>query len=103
MHPQDKSGEEIRPFWHRDPPPRPSYEDEQAWVLSELLGEFPALMTFEEARVARVRDREDWGESDAFEIAVKGLFSAGLIRRQGDLLVPVRPVRQMAELGFSIG
>jgi hypothetical protein len=52
---------------------------------------YPALMTFDEARIARVRDREDWGESDAFEIAVKGLFSAGLVRRQGDL--PVRPVR----------
>ena len=60
-------------------------------------------MTFDEARIARVRDREDWGESDAFEIAVRGLFAAGLIRRQGDLLVPVRPVRLMADLGFSIG
>jgi hypothetical protein len=104
MHPHDKSGEEVRPFWHRDAPPRSSsYEEEQAWILSELLEDYPALMTFDEARIARVRDREDWGESDAFEIAVRGLFSGGLIRRQGDLLVPVRPVRQMAELGFELG
>jgi hypothetical protein len=103
MHPQDRSGDEVRPPWHRDPLPRASYEDEQAWILSELLEEFPALMTWDEARIARVRDREDWGESDAFEIAVKGLFAGGLVRRQGDLLVPVRPVRLMAELGFEIG
>jgi hypothetical protein len=69
----------------------------------ELIEEYPALLTFDEARIAHVRDREEWGESDAFEIAVNGLFSAGLIRRQGDLLVPVKPVRVMADLGFSIG
>jgi hypothetical protein len=78
-------------------------EDEQAAILDELLHEYPALLTFDEARIARVRDREDWGESDAFEIAVNGLFTSGLIRRQGDYLVPVRPVRAMADLGFSIG
>jgi hypothetical protein len=103
MHPQDKSGDDVRPFWRRDAPPRESYEEAQAWILSELLDEYPGLMTFDEARIARVRDREDWGESDAFEIAVNGLFSAGLIRRQGDFLVPIRPARLMAELGFSIG
>jgi hypothetical protein len=67
MHPQDKSGDDVRPFWHRDAPPRDSYEDSQAWILTELIEEYPALMTFDEARIARVRDREDWGESDAFE------------------------------------
>jgi hypothetical protein len=103
MHPQDKSGDDVRPFWHRDAPPRESYEEAQAWIFEELIEEYPALMTFDEARIARVRDREDWGESDAFEIAVNGLFSAGLIRRQGDFLVPIKPVRLMAELGFSIG
>lgn len=103
MHPQDKSGDAVHPFWHRGPVPRPSYEQEQAWILGELLDEFPALVTYDEARIRRVRDREDWGESDVFEIAVRGLFSGGLIRRQGELLVPVRPVRLMAELGFSLG
>lgn len=103
MHRQHKSGDAVRPFWHRDAPPCASYEEEQAGILDDLLDEYPALLTFDEARVARVRDREDWGESDAFEIAVNGLFSAGLIRRQGDFLVPIRPVREMAELGFSIG
>jgi hypothetical protein len=103
MHPQDKSGDDVRPFWHRPAPSRESHEESQAWILNELIEEYPALLTFDEARIARVRDREDWGESDAFEIAVNGLFTAGLIRRQGDFLVPVRPVREMADLGFSIG
>lgn len=83
--------------------PQVVYEEQQALVLDELLGEHPALMTYEEARLARVRDPEDRGESDSFESAVRGLGCAGLIRRQGDLLVPVRPARQMAALGFRLG
>lgn len=104
MHHQDRSGDEIRPPWHRSAIERESsYEEDQASLLSDLLDEYPALMTFDEARIARVRDREDWGDSDAFEIALRGLMWGGMVRRQGDLLVPVRPVRLMAELGFSIG
>jgi hypothetical protein len=103
MHHQDKSGDQVRPPWRNDPFPRAPYEEEQAWILSELLDEFPALMTFDEARIARVRDRQNWSESDAFEIGVKGLFEGGLLTRQGDLLVPIRPVRLMAELGFELG
>jgi len=94
---------ETGPYWHRKPAHSPSYEEEQASVLNNLLREFPALMTYDEARIDRVRDPEDWAEADAFEIAVRALFAGGLIRRQGDLLVPVRPVRQMAELGFELG
>jgi hypothetical protein len=104
MHHQDKSGDEIRPPWHRPVIKRESsYEEDQAWLLSELIEEFPALMTFDEARIARIRDRENWSESDQFEISLRGLMWGGMVRRQGELLVPVRPVRQMAELGFSIG
>jgi hypothetical protein len=103
VHPQDKSEGDSRPYWHHKPARRPSHEEEQAWVLDHLLGEFPALMTYDETRVDRVRDREDWSESDSFEIAVRALFAGGLIRRQGDLLVPVRPVRLMADLGFELG
>jgi hypothetical protein len=102
MHDQDSSARPTsvsRP--RRDP--QVAYDEEQAWVLDQLLDEYPSLMTYEEARIARVRDAEDWGESDAFEIAVRALGWAGLIRRQGDLLVPVRPARQMASIGFSLG
>ncbi|HEY1848606.1 MAG TPA: hypothetical protein VGG37_05345 [Opitutaceae bacterium] len=102
MHDQDSS-DCPAPAPREDRDPQFANEQEQAWILIELLEEYPALMTYEEARIARVRDPQDWGESDAFEIAIKELSAGGLIRRQGDLLVPVRPVRQMAGLGFSIG
>lgn len=88
---------------HRDRDPQVAYEEQQALVLDDLLSEHPGLMTLEEARLARVRDPQDRGESDAFEIAVRGLGWAGLIRRHGDLLIPVRPARQMAALGFRLG
>jgi hypothetical protein len=104
MHQQDKSGEEIRPPWHRPVIERESsYEEDQAWLLDQLIDEYPALMTFEEARIARARDREDWGDGDRFEIALRGLMWGGMVRRQGDPLLPVKPVRLMAELGFEIG
>jgi hypothetical protein len=102
MHDQDSS---ARPSAapRRKCDPQVAYDEEQAWVLEELLDEYPALMTYEEARLARVSDPGDWGESDRFEIAVRALGWAGLIRRQGGLLVPVRPARQMAAIGFSLG
>jgi hypothetical protein len=83
--------------------PQVAYQEQQALVLDELLREYPALMTCDEARLARVHDPDDRGERDAFENAVRGLGSAGLIRRQGDLLVPSRPAREMVGLGFRLG
>lgn len=98
MHDQDSSARlAAAPRSDRDP--QVAYDEEQAYLLDE----YPALMTYEEARIARVREGGDWQENDAFEIAVRALGWAGLVRRQGDLLVPVRPARQMAALGFSLG
>lgn len=102
MHDQHSSGcSTAAPRGERDP--QVAYEEQQALVLDDLLSEHPGLMTYEEARLARVLDPEARRESDAFESAVRGLGWAGLIRRQGDLLVPVRPARQMASLGFRLG
>lgn len=102
MHDQHSSGcPTAAPRGGRDP--QVAYEERQALVLDDLLSEHPALMTFEEARLARVLDPEDRGETDTFEVAVRGLGWAGLIRRQGSLLVPVRPARQMYSLGFRLG
>jgi hypothetical protein len=86
-----------------DRDPQVAYEEQQALVLDDLLSEHPALMTYEEARIARVLDPESGREGDDFETAVRGLRWAGLIRRHGDLLIPVRPARQMAALGFRLG
>lgn len=102
MHDQHSSGR-TTPASHRDRDPQVAYDEEEADVLDELLFEHPALMTYEEARLSRVSDPEDWGESDRFEIAVRALGWAGLIRRQGGLLVPVRSARQIAAIGFSLG
>jgi hypothetical protein len=102
MHDQHSSGRPTDTP-RRDRDPQVAYEENQAEVLDLLLDEYPAQLTYEETRLARVRDPEDWGESDAFEIAVRGLGWGGLIRRQGDLLVPVRPVRLMAAIGFALG
>lgn len=102
MHEQHSSGcPTAAPCVERDP--QVVYEKQQALILDELLSEHPALMTYEEACLASVRDPEDRGEADTFEHAVRGLGWAGLIRRQGGLLVPVRPARQMAALGFRLG
>jgi hypothetical protein len=102
MHDQDSSGRPTAAP-RRDRDPQVAYDEEQAYLLDELLDEYPGLMTYEEARLARVREGGDWQENDAFEIAVRALGWAGLVRRQGELLVPVRPARQMAALGFSLG
>jgi hypothetical protein len=102
MHDQDSSGRPT-PAPGRDRDPQVAYDEEQAYILDELLDEYPGLMTYEEARLSRVREGGDWQENDSFEIAVRALGWAGLVRRQGDLLVPVRPARQMAAIGFSLG
>jgi hypothetical protein len=102
MHDQHSSGPSARSR-RDDRDPQVAYNEEQAYVLDELLDEFPALMTYEEVRIARVRDPEDRSENDRFESAVRALGWAGLIRWQGDLLVPVRPARQMAAIGFFLG
>jgi hypothetical protein len=102
MHDQDSS-ERPAPASRPARDPQVAYLEEQAEVLDQLLDEYPALMTYEEARIARVTEGGDWQENDAFEIAVRALGWAGLVRRQGDLLVPVRAARQMAAIGYGLG
>jgi hypothetical protein len=103
MHPQSSPGGASTAAPLRDRNPQAAYENEQAHVLTELLDEHPALMTYEEARIARVRDPDDTLETDSFELAVRGLRWSGLIRRQGDMLVPTKPAREMYRLGFRLG
>ncbi len=64
MHAQDKSEGEDRPYWHHKRP-SPLLRGGTGLGPYHLLDELPALMTYDEARVDRVRDREDWAESDA--------------------------------------
>ncbi len=59
MHDQHSSGRPARSR-RDDRDPQVAYDEEQAYVLDELLDEYPALMTYEEARLARVTDPGDW-------------------------------------------
>lgn len=68
-----------------------------------MLAEFPGVLTYNEALTARLTDPEDFGEVDRFSGAVHGLVAAGLVVRQGELLIPTRPARQMVGLGFILG
>ncbi|HKZ13224.1 MAG TPA: hypothetical protein VJL81_05200 [Solirubrobacterales bacterium] len=68
-----------------------------------MLAEFPGVLTYREALIARVIDPDDFGEVDRFSGAVHGLVAAGLVVRQGELLLPTRPARQMVGLGFILG
>lgn len=66
-------------------------------VLDFLLGEHPAQLT--EAEVVgyrgglRTKDASTFGESDEVVRAVGQLAGAGLIRRQGECVVPTRAAR----------
>lgn len=78
------------------PPPPPDADDVlQAAVLRLLLSEHPTLLTEAElareltgaARSVGARDRPIRGE---IQMAVRDLVGAGLVHRQGELLLPSR-------------
>jgi hypothetical protein len=103
MHPQCSSGGAgaSPPRPERDP--QEVYEIDLRGLLDLLLEEFPGVLTYREALTARVDDPEDFGQADRFSNAVHGLVSSGLVTRQGELLIPSRPAREMVDLGFSVG
>jgi hypothetical protein len=79
------------------------YEADQRGLLDLLLEEFPGVLTYREALTARVADPEDFGEADAFSQAAHGLAASGLLIRQGGLMIPTRPAREMVGLGWILG
>jgi hypothetical protein len=103
MHPQCSSGGASAPAPRRERDPQEVYEIELRGLLDLLLEEFPGVLTYREALTARVDDPEDFGEADRFSNAVHGLVSSGLVTRQGELLIPSRPAREMVDLGFTFG
>jgi len=78
-------------------------DDCQRGVLDLLLSEAPNPLAFSDIAVVLAGDPEDAQEANALRDAITVLVGAGLARRQGGVLAPTRPARQMAELGFSIG
>src|ERR1700742_1647979 len=103
MHPQSSPGGAGASPSCSERDPQDVYEADQRGLLDLLLAEFPAVLTYREALTARVEDLEDFGEADRFSGAVHGLLAAGLVVRQGELLIPSRPARQMVGLGFILG
>jgi hypothetical protein len=103
MHPQCSSGGAGAPPPRRERDPQEVYEIDLRGLLDLLLEEFPGVLTYREALTARVDDPDDFGEADRFSNAVHGLVSSGLVTRQGELLIPSRPAREMVDLGFSFG
>ena|ERR1700729_1307743 len=103
MHPQDSSRGEFRPPSPPDSDAQQVYEADQRGLLDLLLAEFPGVLTYREALTARVEDPEDFGEADRFSGALHGLLAAGLVVREGELVIPTRPARQMVGLGFILG
>jgi hypothetical protein len=78
-------------------------DDCQREVLDLLLSEAPNPLAFSDVAVVLTGDPENVQETNALRDAITVLVGAGLARRQGGVLAPTRPARQMAELGFSIG
>jgi hypothetical protein len=103
MHPQCSSGGASTQAPRRERDPQEVYESEQRGLLDLLLEEFPGVLTYREALTARVDDPEDFGEADRFGNAARGLLASGLVIRQGELLIPSRPAREMVDLGFLLG
>jgi hypothetical protein len=83
--------------------PQEVYEGDQRGLLDLLLEEFPGVLTYREALVARATDPEDFGEVDRFSSAAAGLVASGLLVRQGELMIPSQPAREMVGLGFELG
>ena len=69
----------------------------ESGVLKFLLGEHPALLTEAEVVAYRVglptEDAATFEESDDVERAVGQLAGAGLVRRQGESVIPTRAAR----------
>jgi hypothetical protein len=103
MHPQCSSGGASARAPRRERDPQEVYETEQRALLDLLLEEFPGVLTYREALTARVDDPENFGEADRFGNAARGLVASGLVVRQGELIIPSRPAREMVGLGFILG
>jgi hypothetical protein len=103
MHPQHNPGGACAPSQRHERNPQEIYESEQRGLLDLLLKEFSGVLTYREALVARVEDPDDFGRSDRFGDAARGLVASGLVIRQGELVIPSRPAREMTVLGWELG
>lgn len=78
----------------------PAEEDDaiEAAVLRHLLALHPVQIVFDELLREIAGDPEDFAERDAIERAVRDLGAAGLLRRNGEVVLPSRAALRFDEL-----
>jgi hypothetical protein len=70
----------------------------EAAVVRQLLALHPVLVTLAELQREVAADPEDFAEGDAVERAVRDLAAAGLLHRNGELVVPSRAALRLDQL-----
>jgi hypothetical protein len=78
----------------------PSAEDAsiEAAVLRQLLALHPIQLTFAELVREMTGEANDFARKDAVERAVRELAAAGLVHRNGDVVLPSRAALRFYEL-----
>jgi hypothetical protein len=70
----------------------------EAAVLQQLLFLHPAQVSFEELLREVAADPDEFGQRDEVERAVRDLGAAGLLRREGELVLPTLAALRSDEL-----
>ncbi len=70
----------------------------EAAVLGQLLDLHPVQVTLDELVREIAASPEDFAERDAVERAVQDLTAAGLLHRNGDIVLPSRAALRLNEL-----
>ena len=80
-------------------PPSPAEEDRKTErvALAFLLNEHPTRLTVSDLAL----ELSGWREDDAVDRAVQELVSAGLLRREGEVIVPTRAALYFQRLEAS--
>jgi hypothetical protein len=81
--------------------PIPVEISDEAWqlaVLSLVLVLHPDHLSDEELRREMLAGRQDFDPNDAYERAVHDLIGCGLLRRDGDSVIPTRAAVRFHEL-----
>lgn len=81
-----------------DSPSEPSDDAIQRAVLGCLLEFHPTRLSQAELLRELSADPDDFSRRDAIDIAVRDLIAAGLLRRDGDSIIPTRTLLRAEEL-----
>lgn len=78
----------------------PAAEDKaiEAAVLRQLLALYPVQLTVEELNREIAGEEGDFALADAVQRAVRELAAAGLVHRNGDVVLPSRAALRLDEL-----